>query len=57
MKLKSKAVAAPRHSFNFLQAFVCIEFENMEEEKHNSENDVDNVVQLRRYCIQNLTLL
>ena len=57
MKLKSKAVAAPRHSFNFLQAFVCIEFENMEGEKHNSENDVDNVVPLRRYCIQSFTLL
>ena len=56
MKLKSKAVAAPRHSFNFLQAFVCIEFENMEE-KHNSENDVDIVVQLRRYCIPKFTLL
>ena len=32
-------------------AFVCIEFEDMRGEKYESENDIDTVVQLLRYCI------
>ena len=37
-------------------SFLCIEFEDMGDEKYNSENDVDIVVQVLIYCIYKLTI-